>query len=81
MGVKLGVPTVGVAKSRSGNKKIDPVSIDEALARLRQPHRRFGDTEVVKSWRGRKLGYILKTGKKPLYVSPGHFVTPEDAVR
>ena len=68
VGVKLGVPTIGVAKS--------PL--------VGTPHRRPNIGEAVAIREGRELlGYALRTSGsvRPLYVSTGHRVAPTTAVR
>lgn len=68
VGVKLGVPTIGVAKNPLVGALDRRPGIREAV-----PVRQEGEI----------LGYALRTGAsiKPLYVSTGHRVAPRTAVR
>ena len=62
LGLALGVPTVGCAKSRLVGESDDVGSCRGDYARL--------------MYRGRQVGSVLRTrdGVKPIYVSPGHGV-------
>lgn len=68
VGVKLDVPTIGVAKNPL-------VGRPDRLPRI-------GEAVAVRDGR-EVLGYALRPGKsmKPLYVSTGHRVSPQTAVR
>jgi deoxyribonuclease V len=68
LGLAAGLPTIGVAKSRLVGTGEEP-----ALA--------AGSWEPL-VWQGQPVGLILRTqtGKKPLYVSPGHRVTVPDCL-
>ncbi len=67
LGVALGVPSVGVAKSR-------------LVGRAREPGRRRGSTARLTD-AGDVIGLVVRTrsGVRPLFVSVGHRVTLEDA--
>lgn len=69
VGVKLGVPTIGVAKTLlCGNLKKDVSSV--------------GDYSEVE-YEGRVIGFAFKSSpraKKPIYISPGHKVSFETAL-
>ncbi|QJA06337.1 endonuclease V [Thermosulfurimonas marina] len=68
LGVSLGLPTLGCAK-KPLIKDFDP------------PGDEFGARSPI--WlEGRVVGYAVRTrvGVKPVYVSPGHLLTPEEAV-
>ncbi|MDD4890092.1 MAG: deoxyribonuclease V [Phycisphaerae bacterium] len=69
MGVVLGVPAIGVAKSR-------------LCGEAGEPGPRRGDAA---DWfdRGEQVGVVLRTrdGVKPLFISPGHLVSLADSVR
>ena len=69
LGLALDIPTVGCAKSRLVGDHDEP-----------SPER-GGRAELL--YRGRAVGCVLRSraGVKPLYVSVGHRVTLEDAVR
>ena len=62
MGVLLGKPTIGCAKSR-------------LVGEERTVHHRRGSCEDL-IYQGKQVGFILRTrsGVKPVYVSPGHLV-------
>jgi deoxyribonuclease V len=69
MGLWLGIPTVGCAKSR-------------LVGEHRQPGKRKGQsTRLLDS--GEKIGEVLRTrdGVKPVYVSPGHLADFETSTR
>ena len=68
VGVKLGVPTIGVAKS--------------PLVETPHPRPTIGQAVAIRNGR-ELLGYALRTGGsvRPLYVSTGHRVAPTTAVR
>ncbi len=69
LGLVLDVPTIGVAKSILVGEPAGPLP-DEAGAR------------VPLVWRGRQIGMALRTrrGANPLYISPGHRISPETAL-
>lgn len=63
LGLVLNLPTIGVAKSR-------------LVGRGEEPDWQAGSaSELI--WEGKVVGLILRTqsGKKPLYLSPGHRIT------
>jgi len=69
LGLVLDVPTIGVAKSvLVGAVEGELPDVPGAFAPL--------------TWKGRRLATALRTrrGANPLYVSPGHRVSPEGAV-
>ena len=70
LGLWLGVPTVGSAKSRFVGEH------------RREPGNRRG-CKVRLDLDGRRVGYVLRTrdGVKPLYVSPGHLIDLDTATR
>jgi deoxyribonuclease V len=63
LGLVLEVPTVGMAKSRLVGEGPEPASEAGAASEL--------------VWQGKVVGLILRTvsGRKPLYLSPGHLIT------
>jgi deoxyribonuclease V len=63
LGLVLGVPTVGMAKSRLVGVGPEP-GVEAGSA-----------SELV--WQGQVVGLILRTvtGRRPLYLSPGHLIT------
>jgi len=68
MGLMLGVPTVGSAKSR-------------LVGEYGDVGRQRGSTaELV--YDGREVGYVVRTREnvKPIFVSPGHLISPKAAV-
>lgn len=69
LGLHIGVPTVGVGKSRLCGTHDEP-----------GPHR--GDQAALRS-DGRRIGTVLRTRDrvKPVYVSPGHRLAQRPAVR
>lgn len=68
MGLLLGIPTVGSAKTRLVGE-FGEVGWG-----------RGSDTPLIHD--GRKVGYAVRTkeGTKPVFVSPGHLISPEGAV-
>ncbi len=66
--IETGVPSVGVTKKRLFGRVEEPKNVLEE-----KPI--FDDSEVI--------GYALKTCKncKPIYVSPGNYLTPETALK
>ena len=71
LGLRLGAPSIGCAKSRL---------FGEASGSLGNEK---GDWRFLHSPDGRKIGAVLRTrrGVKPVYVSPGHLIDIEDSVR
>ena len=69
LGITLGVPTIGCAKSR-------------LLGEHGEPGVEKGDVAVW-THQGRQIGAVLRTrrGVKPVYVSVGHMVSLEEATR
>ena len=69
LGLWLGLPTIGSAKSRLIGET-QGVLGSKRGARRRLTHQ------------GKHLGYVLRTrdGVKPLYVSPGHLIDHEESV-
>ncbi len=70
MGLFIGIPTIGVAKSRLYGFH-DPVP-DES-----------GSYVELKGKNGELIGYVVRTkaGGKPIYVSPGHLTDPASALK
>ncbi|MDE0331763.1 MAG: endonuclease V [Nitrospinae bacterium] len=70
LGLRLGVPSIGCAKSRLFGDVAEPVGEEK------------GDWRYLYSPGGRKIGAVLRTrrGVKPVYVSPGHLIDIEDSV-
>lgn len=68
LGVSLGLPTLGCAKK--------PLIRD-----FEPPGEAFGERSPIRR-EGRVVGYAVRTraGVKPVYVSPGNLLTPEEAV-
>lgn len=69
MGVVLGMPSIGCAKSR-------------LVGRHREPGRKRGSrARLVLD--GKTVGAVLRTrdGVRPVFVSPGHLVSLEDSIR
>ncbi len=71
LGLRLGLPSIGCAKSRLFG------DAPEA------PGEEKGDWRRLRSPDGREIGAVLRTrrGVKPVYVSPGHRIDIEDSVR
>ena len=71
LGLRLGVPSIGCAKSRLFGDADEP------------PGEEKGDWRYLRSLDGREIGAVLRTrrGVKPVYVSPGHLIDIEDSVR
>ena len=68
VGVLLGLPTIGVAKAPF-----------HAIDHLPGPQR--GDYYILtKEWGAEGASLRLKTGVKPVYVSPGHFVDLDSSI-
>jgi len=67
LGLALDLPTVGVAKSR-------------LVGQGDEPDGRAGASSPL-IWQGKVVGLILRTAenRKPLYLSPGHRITLEEA--
>jgi len=68
LGVITGIPTIGSAKSR-------------LIGEFREPGPERGSWEPL-FYRGRRVGAVLRTrsGVRPVFVSPGHLVSLEDAI-
>ena len=71
LGLRLGVPAIGCAKSRLFGEAAEPLGEEK------------GDWRYLRSPGGRKIGAVLRTrrGVKPVYISPGHLIDIEDSVR
>lgn len=69
IGVIFAKPTIGCAKSRLVGEYEEPRVEKGSVATL--------------SYKGRVVGYVLRTrtGVKPVFVSPGNLISPEDAVK
>ncbi len=69
LGLVLGLPTIGCAKSRLVGEHRDPRSARGSKTRL--------------MYEGRRVGTVLRTrdAVAPLYVSPGHAIDDQTAVR
>jgi deoxyribonuclease V len=67
LGLVLDVPTIGVAKSRLVGQGPEPDLVAGSSSPL--------------IYQGRLVGLILRTqtGKRPLYLSPGHLITLEES--
>ena len=67
IGLKLGAPSIGVTKKKLYGRVEEPENVMKA-----EPI--YDNDEVI--------GYAIKTCKKckPIYVSPGHMISPETAV-
>jgi len=67
LGLVLDIPTIGVAKSRLVGQGPEPDKEAGAASEL--------------IWKGKVVGLILRTirDRKPLYLSPGHRITLEEA--
>ena len=97
MGVELQVPVIGVAKSELRDSEKNGISFDTtaaAVEALSRPDSKVFDRELIRAKSpgqvkelGRKLGYAMRTSDQgaveadPIYVSPGHLVTLNDAAR
>ena len=70
LGLRLGVPSIGCAKSRLYGDAAEP------------PGEKKGNWRYLHSPDGREIGAVLRTrrGVKPVYVSPGHLIDIEDSV-
>jgi len=68
IGVLLGIPTIGCAKSRLIGEHSEPERVKGTFSYL--------------TYRGRRVGAVLRTrdGVKPVFVSPGHMINTEDAI-
>ena len=71
IGLWAGVPTIGVAKSRLVGSHAEPAE------------RRGSSTRLVDAGSGEVIGRVVRTrtGVRPVYVSVGHMIALEDAVR
>jgi deoxyribonuclease V len=69
LGVVLDVPSIGVAKSPLVGRPEGELGAEPGAA-------------VPLAWKGRALGTVLRTRRRsnPLYISPGHRVSPTAAV-
>lgn len=69
LGLALGLPSVGVAKSRLYGQALLPLAQDAGAS-------------VPLTQNGQLLGHVYRSrsGVKPLYVSPGHLVAPGAAL-
>ena len=69
VGVELGLPTIGCAKSRLTGSSSEP------------PDVRFAHPPLVCD--GATVGAVLRTkkGVKPIFISPGHRITCQDAIK
>lgn len=69
LGLVTGVPTIGCAKSL-------------LVGMCEKPGEEKGDMTPI-SYDGEIVGYALRSrkGTKPLYISPGHLLDPEEAVK
>ncbi|NOY87097.1 MAG: endonuclease V [Deltaproteobacteria bacterium] len=69
IGILTGIPTIGCAKSR-------------LVGEHRDPGYRVGGYEPL-TIRERLVGYVVrsKKGCRPIYISPGHLLDPEDALK
>lgn len=69
LGVLLGKPTIGCAKTRLVGEYREPVKLKESWS------------EMI--YEGRKMGAVLRTrdNVRPLFVSPGHGIDLEGAIR
>ncbi len=70
LGLRLGVPSIGCAKSRLFGEAAEP------------PGEEKGDWRYLRSPDGLEIGVVLRTrrGVKPVYVSPGHLIDIEDSL-
>ena len=70
LGLRLGVPSIGCAKSRLFGEAAEP------------PGEEKGDWRYLRSPDGLEIGAVLRTrrGVKPVYVSPGHLIDIEDSL-
>ena len=70
LGLRLGLPSIGCAKSRLFGDAPEPLGEEK------------GDWRYLHSPDGREIGAVLRTrrGVKPVYVSPGHLIDIKDSV-
>ncbi len=70
LGITLGLPTIGCAKSH-------------LFGKYEQPGRERGERSPVKDRSGRIIGSVLRTrtGVRPVYVSPGHMIDMRTSIR
>jgi len=70
LGLTLGIPTIGCAKSH-------------LYGRFEEPGPERGDRSPVRDGSGRVIGTVLRTraGVRPVYVSPGHLIDLRASVR
>ncbi len=69
LGLVLGIPTIGIAKSRLYGAYREPQGVDESAP-------------ITNPKTGEQLGYALKSKMRsnPLVISPGHLITTEEAL-
>ncbi len=70
IGIILGIPSIGCAKSH-------------LYGRYEEPGPRRGDRSTVSDTSGRVIGSVLRTrtGVRPVYVSPGHMIDLKTSIR
>lgn len=70
LGIDLGIPSIGCAKSH-------------LFGRYEEPGPERGDRSPVEDRSGRVIGSVLRTrtGVRPVYVSPGHMIDLRTAIR
>jgi len=70
LGIDLGIPSIGCAKSH-------------LFGRYEEPGPERGDMSPVEDRSGRVIGSVLRTrtGVRPVYVSPGHMIDLRTAIR
>jgi len=70
LGIDLGIPSIGCAKSH-------------LFGRYDEPGSERGDRSPVEDRSGRVIGSVLRTraGVRPVYVSPGHMIDLRTAIR
>lgn len=83
LGLLAGVPTVGCAKSRlCGEHRVVPERAGGAVRLTAGSGKGLGKG-CGEEAPGRTVGWVLRSrrGSRPLYVSPGHLITPAGALR
>jgi deoxyribonuclease V len=70
LGIELGIPSIGCAKSH-------------LFGRYEEPGPQRGDSSPVEDRSARVIGSVLRTrtGVRPVYVSPGHMIDLRTAIR
>lgn len=70
LGLEIGIPTIGCAKS-------------PLYGQFQEPGPEKGEISPITDKNGRNIGYVLRTrdNVRPLYVSPGHLINAEESVR